>query len=186
MPSTSRTWWIRAGIRDRVKYPWAMGPPKGPEAARAGSTWIHWWSSVASANRLTRAWSTVNQSDQPRCWSARAWNSSGLWTVVDMALNLMPAASAEPDPLVFAALGVQKEGEEDHGEEQGEGDSEKSQDQDVDVNEYVQPGQHDAQAVSPPLLVGHAVAGHAEGQGDELDLGISAPDDDPDQPEHRR
>ena len=27
-----------------------MVPPNGPAAARSSSTWIHWWSSVASAN----------------------------------------------------------------------------------------------------------------------------------------
>src|SRR5437879_5303651 len=30
-----------------------MGPPNGPALARSGSTWIHWWSPVASANWLT-------------------------------------------------------------------------------------------------------------------------------------
>ena len=33
-----------------------MATPKGPSLARSGSTWIHWWSSVASAKRLTRSW----------------------------------------------------------------------------------------------------------------------------------
>ena len=31
-----------------MRYPCAMVPPKGPAAARSGSTWIHWWSPVAS------------------------------------------------------------------------------------------------------------------------------------------
>ena len=33
-----------------------MATPKGPLLARSGSTWIHWWSSVASAKRFTRSW----------------------------------------------------------------------------------------------------------------------------------
>lgn len=35
-----------------------MVEPKGPVAARSGSTWIHWWSPVASAKRSIRFWST--------------------------------------------------------------------------------------------------------------------------------
>src|SRR4051812_41229572 len=42
-----------------------MVPPNGPALARSSSTWIHWWSSVASANRFTRAWSTSIQSLVP-------------------------------------------------------------------------------------------------------------------------
>src|SRR5438445_13565360 len=40
------------GSIDRVRYPWATVVPNGPFAAASGSTWIHWWSPVASANRL--------------------------------------------------------------------------------------------------------------------------------------
>src|SRR5688500_1165817 len=43
-----------------------MGPPKGlSRLARATSTWIHWWSSVASAKRFTRCWVTSTQSLVP-------------------------------------------------------------------------------------------------------------------------
>ena len=52
---------MKCGSNDSVSNPCAMVPPYGPLAARSGSTWIHWWSSVASANWSTRAWS----SDQP-------------------------------------------------------------------------------------------------------------------------
>ena len=34
--------------------------------ARSGSTWIHWWSSVASANVFTRSWVISNHSLLPR------------------------------------------------------------------------------------------------------------------------
>src|SRR5918997_1972941 len=44
-----------------------MGPPKGPALARSGSTWIHWWSPVASANCCTRSWVTSSQSLSPTC-----------------------------------------------------------------------------------------------------------------------
>ena len=40
----------------------AMLVPNGPCAARCGSTWIHWWSPVASANRSICAWVTSTQS----------------------------------------------------------------------------------------------------------------------------
>src|SRR5580698_1057564 len=99
-----------------------MATPKGPPLARSGSTWIHWWSSVASANRFTRAWSTANQSDQPKCCPVRAWNSSALRTVVAMSTTLRAAASVEPDALVLPALGVEEQPQEDHGEEQREND----------------------------------------------------------------
>src|SRR5947209_10717628 len=43
-----------------------MGPPKGLSfVARSGSTWIHWWSPVASANVLTASWVTSNHSLLP-------------------------------------------------------------------------------------------------------------------------
>src|SRR3984957_20498305 len=46
---------------ERVRKPCPIGPPKGDSAAaRSGSTWIHWWSSVASANVFTRSWVTSN------------------------------------------------------------------------------------------------------------------------------
>src|SRR5947209_13825748 len=44
-----------------------MVAPDGPVRARSGSTWIHWWSPVASANRSTRSWVTGSQSLYPRC-----------------------------------------------------------------------------------------------------------------------
>jgi hypothetical protein len=51
---------------DRVRNPCATGPPNGDSAAaRSGSTWIHWWSSVASANVFTRSWVTSNHSLTP-------------------------------------------------------------------------------------------------------------------------
>ena len=47
---------------DRVRKPWAIVPPNGDSLARSTSTWIHWWSSVASANWLTRSCSITFQS----------------------------------------------------------------------------------------------------------------------------
>src|SRR4051812_35533958 len=44
-----------------------MVPPNGPLLARSGSTWIHWWSPVASANMFTWSWVTSCQSLEPRC-----------------------------------------------------------------------------------------------------------------------
>src|SRR3954470_11256222 len=42
-----------------------MVPPNGPAAARSTSTWIHWWSPVASAKAFTRSWSISSQSLVP-------------------------------------------------------------------------------------------------------------------------
>src|SRR6266849_630398 len=42
-----------------------MVVPKGPAAARAGSTWIHWWSPVASANASIFSWGTSIQLEGP-------------------------------------------------------------------------------------------------------------------------
>src|SRR4051812_42654023 len=43
-----------------------MVPPNGPSAALSTSTWIHWWSPVASANASTRSWVISSQSVLPR------------------------------------------------------------------------------------------------------------------------
>ena len=57
---------IPGGSSDSVRKPCAMVPPKGDSRfARSTSTWIHWWSSVASAKPSTRCWSMVSQSLAP-------------------------------------------------------------------------------------------------------------------------
>src|SRR5262245_1683231 len=40
---------------ESVRKPCAIVVPNGPCAARSGSTWIHWWSPVASANSSIRS-----------------------------------------------------------------------------------------------------------------------------------
>ena len=55
-----------------------MVAPNGPVAARSGSTWIHWWSPVASANRSMRSWSISTQSEVPRSVPVAAATSSRL------------------------------------------------------------------------------------------------------------
>ncbi len=55
-----------------------MVPPDGPVAALSTSTWIHWWSPVASAKVSTRAWSMVTQSVLPRSSPEAAATSSKL------------------------------------------------------------------------------------------------------------
>src|SRR3954468_4006851 len=55
-----------------VRYPWAMVPPNGPAFAASTSTWIHWWSPVASANPSIRPWSIVVHSVAPRSVPAAA------------------------------------------------------------------------------------------------------------------
>src|SRR5436190_21995126 len=53
-----------------------MVPPNGPDAARSTSTWIHWWSPVASAKAFTRPWSTSSHSLLPSSWPLRPVSSS--------------------------------------------------------------------------------------------------------------
>src|SRR3990170_5173642 len=53
--------------------------PKGPPFARSGSTWIHWWSPVASANRSICSWVTVCQSEKPRWVPTAFCNCSMPW-----------------------------------------------------------------------------------------------------------
>src|SRR6476620_3230678 len=55
-----------------------MVPPSGLAAARSGSTWIHWWSPVASAKALTRSWVTSCQSGGPSSLPISAVSSSKL------------------------------------------------------------------------------------------------------------
>src|SRR6478735_1844874 len=56
-----------------------MVAPNGPSFARSGSTWIHWWSPVASANAFTRSWSISSQVLGPRSVPASARSSSSPW-----------------------------------------------------------------------------------------------------------
>src|SRR3954447_24079123 len=53
-----------------------MVPPNGPSFARSTSTWIHWWSPVASANTSTRSWSIGSHSELPSSSPAAADTSS--------------------------------------------------------------------------------------------------------------
>src|SRR3954454_13597894 len=92
-PATCTIWGSRAGASASVRYPWAIGPPNGPAFARSGSTWIHWWSPVASANRLTWSWVISVQSVYPMCSPTRALRSS------------MPEKLAMRGTLVGAAVG---------------------------------------------------------------------------------
>src|SRR5689334_6123014 len=59
-----------AGSSDSDRYPCAIVPPNGPAFAASGSTWIHWWSPVASANWLTRSCSTFTHGLEPRSRSS--------------------------------------------------------------------------------------------------------------------
>src|SRR5512135_306167 len=63
---------LKKGTRDSSRKPWATVPPRGPRAARSGSTWIHWRSSVAAANASMRSWVTGSQSESPTSRPTRA------------------------------------------------------------------------------------------------------------------
>src|SRR4051795_8368013 len=74
--------------------PCAIGPPNGLSAfARSTSTWIHWWSFVASANWLTASWVTSYQSLVPSSWPTRPGSSAMVVVVVMPAI--LPARPAE-------------------------------------------------------------------------------------------
>src|SRR3954465_15618401 len=75
-----------------------MVPPNGPAAARAGSTWIHWWSPVASANASTCACVISCHSVTPSSLPAAACSSS-MPVIVVMAAN-PNRARREPGPLL--------------------------------------------------------------------------------------
>src|SRR4051794_32214577 len=53
-----------------------MVVPNGPAAARLVSTWIHWWSPVASANRSTLSWSISSHPLVPSTVPVAALSSS--------------------------------------------------------------------------------------------------------------
>src|SRR6476659_4002995 len=53
--------------RESVRNPCAIVVPNGPSAARSGSTWIHWWSPVASANALIFSCGISIQLEGPNC-----------------------------------------------------------------------------------------------------------------------
>src|SRR5690349_22615605 len=84
-----------------------MVPPKGPVFARSTSTWIHWWSSVASANASTRFWVTSNQSVVPissptaasssaRSVKVRTWSLSVFDRMTTMSAVLTEPSAGPP------------------------------------------------------------------------------------------
>src|SRR6478672_2744601 len=93
------------GANDNVRYPWAIGPPNGPSFARSTSTWIHWWSPVASANRSTRSCSIVTHSEVPSSSPTAAVTSSrvvntrmshSIVSLVEWKDEAMTAPTTEP------------------------------------------------------------------------------------------
>src|SRR3954467_11940866 len=88
---------------DRVRYPCATVPPNGPFAARCGSTWIHWWSPVASANRFTRSCVISCQELLPSCLPASVGRSVAATRIAAVVSSLgkfglpVPVAERVPD-----------------------------------------------------------------------------------------
>src|ERR1700742_1959722 len=77
---------------DNGRTPFPPGPPNGDSAAaRSGSTWIHWWSSVASANVFTRSWVTSNHSLTPSTCPFSEGTSASVVVVLLIAILLGPA-----------------------------------------------------------------------------------------------
>src|SRR5262245_41144877 len=94
-PSTRRISLPRKGISESVRYPWAMVLPNGPCAAFSASTWIHWWSPVASANWSICSWVTVCHAPWPRCSPLTAASSSRLAKIRMGASVLWPAGHVD-------------------------------------------------------------------------------------------
>src|ERR1044072_8501757 len=90
------------GISDSVRYPWAIVAPNGPAFAFSASTWIHWWSPVASANVSIRSWVISSQSPVPRC-SPLAAGSSSRFAKVRMSV---PRAACHIDHLAGDEAGL--------------------------------------------------------------------------------
>src|SRR5438105_7482294 len=88
MPSPPR---MMNDAADRVQYPCAIVPPKGPFLARSVSTWIHWWSPVASAKALISSWVTVCQSPTRVSLPTCCLSSSTL--VMTVSITLVPPSS---------------------------------------------------------------------------------------------
>src|SRR5260221_7877886 len=63
-----------------------MVPPKGEPFARAGSTWIHWKSSVALAKRSIRSWEISTQGEMPT--SSPILDSSSRSLIAVLAMRL--------------------------------------------------------------------------------------------------
>jgi hypothetical protein len=67
-----------------------MVPPNGVSAAaRTGSTWMNWWSSVASANLSIISWVTSRHGETPISVPTAASSRRLKW-----------ASKAQPSPLV--------------------------------------------------------------------------------------
>src|SRR3954470_2074925 len=73
---------MKTGSSDNVRKPCAIVPLNGPSLARSGSTWIHWWSPVASANWFTCSCVIVRHPLYPRCCPTRLCTPSTPSTVV--------------------------------------------------------------------------------------------------------
>src|SRR5215203_4118189 len=84
-PSTLITSDSNIGSIESDRYPCAIVVPNGPCAAMSLSTWIHWWSPVASANRSMCRCSIVCQSLVPSSRSP-AWRSAGVSVVATTRL----------------------------------------------------------------------------------------------------
>src|SRR3954471_13902711 len=71
--------------------------PNGPFFAASSSMWIHWWSSVASAKELTRAWSTSNHSLGPRRTPTCSWSFSLRSDMSVPSMSLAASCQLVPD-----------------------------------------------------------------------------------------
>src|SRR3954469_8916425 len=91
-----------------------MAPPNGPRLARSTSTWIHWWSPVASANASTRCWVTSSHSVVPRSPRTAA-DTSATVVKLRMARNLSPGGPVAVRGRPRGCLGGVRHGRGDHG-----------------------------------------------------------------------
>ena len=91
---------MNRGPSERLYNPWAMVPPNALSAARAGSTWIHWWSPVSSANASMRSCVMSCHAVGPRSEPTRSCSSwidvgrgtAGVVVMVGGSSGQVPAA----------------------------------------------------------------------------------------------
>src|SRR5688572_16258458 len=95
------TWATSGTTSERVRKPWAIGPPNGLSFfARSTSRWIHWWSAVASANLCTASCVTSYQSLVPSSVPTSPGSSARVVVVV-MRVSSVGRADVVPRNLVL-------------------------------------------------------------------------------------
>src|SRR5512147_2355263 len=90
-------------------------PPGISRLARSTSTWIHWWSPVASANLLIVSWSMVTHSETPKSspiWFFRSFGVSITRMLASSLRSGRRAPEARQGRVQLHAEGVERHGDQ--------------------------------------------------------------------------